>query len=46
VLVNTRGNLAGWIVNPQAVKPGVRMPANPLAPNELNSLLAYLETLR
>jgi cytochrome c oxidase subunit II len=46
VLPNTRGNLAGWIVNPHAVKPGVRMPANPLPPNDLNALLAYLETLR
>jgi cytochrome c oxidase subunit 2 len=45
-LANTRGNLAGWIVNPHAVKPWVRMPANPLPPDELNALLAYLETLR
>jgi cytochrome c oxidase subunit 2 len=33
-------------VNPHAVKPWVRMPANPLPPDELNALLAYLETLR
>jgi cytochrome c oxidase subunit 2 len=46
VLANTRGNLAGWIVNPHAAKPGVRMPANPLPPEDLNALLTYLETLR
>jgi len=43
---NTRGHLAGWIMNPQAMKPGVRMPANPLSPDELQSLLDYLETLK
>jgi cytochrome c oxidase subunit II len=46
ILANTRGNLGGWIVNPHGAKPGVRMPANPLPGDELNALLAYLETLR
>jgi cytochrome c oxidase subunit II len=45
-LPNTRGNLAGWIVDPQAIKPGAKMPANDLAPADLQALLAYLETLR
>jgi len=45
-LANSRGNLSGWIVNPHAAKPGVRMPANPLSAVELNALVAYLETLR
>ncbi len=45
-LANTPGHLGGWILNPQAVKPGTRMPATPLSPDELNALLAYLETLR
>jgi cytochrome c oxidase subunit 2 len=45
-LPNTRGNLAGWIVDPQRIKPGVRMPPNQLSPTDLNALLAYLETLR
>ncbi len=43
---NVRGNLAGWIVDPHAVKPGVRMPMNPLAPDDLRDLLDYLETLK
>jgi cytochrome c oxidase subunit 2 len=45
-LPNTRGNLAGWIVDPQRIKPGARMPANQLSPADLNALLAYLGTLR
>lgn len=45
-LPNTRGNLAGWIIDPQAIKPGAKMPPNALAPADLQALLAYLETLR
>jgi cytochrome c oxidase subunit 2 len=45
-LPNTRGNLAGWIVNPQQIKPGARMPPNQLNPADLQALLAYLETLK
>jgi cytochrome c oxidase subunit II len=45
-LPNTRGNLAGWIVNPQGIKPGTRMPPNQLEPADLQALLAYLETLK
>ena len=45
-LPNTRGNLGGWVVDPQAIKPGVRMPALPFKPAELNALVSYLETLK
>jgi cytochrome c oxidase subunit 2 len=45
-LKNTPGNLAGWILNAQSIKPGVRMPPNPMSGQDLNDLLAYLETLR
>ena len=45
-LPNTRGNLAGWIVDPQRIKPGVKMPPNQLSPSDLHALLAYLETPR
>jgi cytochrome c oxidase subunit 2 len=44
-LLNTRGNLAGWIVDPQSIKPGAQMPSNQLEPADLQALLAYLETL-
>ena len=43
---NTRGHLAGWIVDPQSTKPGTTMPATPLPPEDLLALLAYLEGLR
>jgi cytochrome c oxidase subunit 2 len=45
-LRNTRGNLAGWIVDPQHVKPGSFMPPTNLAPGDLQALLAYLESLQ
>lgn len=45
-LSNTRANLTQWIENPSAFKPGVRMPALPFKPAELNALVSYLETLK
>src|SRR3954447_7759166 len=46
ILPNTRGNLAGWILDPQKIKPGTRMPPNQVKPADLQALLAYLETLK
>lgn len=43
---NTRGYLAGWILDPQNIKPGARMPPNPLSSDDLNALLDYLEGLK
>ena len=43
---NTRGYLAGWIADPQHLKPGARMPATGLSAEDLQAVLAYLETLR
>jgi cytochrome c oxidase subunit 2 len=45
-LPNVVGARAGWILDPQRVKPGVLMPATPLSSDDLDALLAYLETLR
>ena len=45
-LTNNRGNMAGWILDPQAIKPGVRMPPTHLASEDLHALLAYLESLK
>ena len=45
-LPNTRGNLGGWIVDPQSIKPGVHMPSNQLEPRDLRHLIDYLETLK
>ena len=41
----TRGNMAGWISNPQVLKPGNLMPRIPLEPAEMNALLEYLMSL-
>jgi cytochrome c oxidase subunit II len=45
-LPNNIGNLAGWVTNPQSIKPGNRMPPNPMNSEDLQALLAYLQTLR
>ena len=45
-LPNSIGNLGGWILNPQSIKPGCRMPPNQLFGSELQDLLAYLEALQ
>ena len=45
-LPNTRSNLTGWIVDPQAIKPGAKMPPNQLSGPDLLALVAYLESLR
>jgi cytochrome c oxidase subunit II len=46
MLPNTLGHLAGWILDPQGIKPGVNMPANPMPADDLYALLAYLGTLK
>ena len=43
---NNVGNLSGWIVNPQHIKPGNLMPPAELSSVELQALLAYLATLK
>jgi cytochrome c oxidase subunit 2 len=43
---NTRGHLGGWVLDPQAIKPGTQMPPTRLAGEDLRALLAYLEALR
>lgn len=43
---NVPGSLAGWITDPQRIKPGVLMPANPLAPADLDALVTYLRSLQ
>jgi cytochrome c oxidase subunit 2 len=45
-IVNNHGNLAGWIANSQAIKPGNLMPPIALEPAELTAVLAYLQSLR
>ncbi|HYG11179.1 MAG TPA: cytochrome c oxidase subunit II [Pyrinomonadaceae bacterium] len=45
-LENTRGHLAGWVVDSQKIKPGNRMPPNNLEPQDLQALLDYLQSLK
>jgi cytochrome c oxidase subunit 2 len=45
-LENTRGHLAGWILDSQKIKPGNRMPPNNIEPQDLQALLDYLQSLK
>lgn len=45
ILPNNRGNLAGWILDPQSIKPGNEMPGTDLSGPDLQALLNYLESL-
>jgi cytochrome c oxidase subunit 2 len=45
-LPNTTGALAGWIVDPQRIKPGTRMSPNPLSPDDLQAVVTYLRSLQ
>jgi cytochrome c oxidase subunit 2 len=43
---NDRGHLAGWVLDPQHIKPGNDMPGLDLGSRDFQALLAFLETLR
>jgi cytochrome c oxidase subunit II len=43
---NARGHLAGWILDAQHIKPGAHMPRQNFSPEELQSLLDYLQHLK
>lgn len=43
---NSIGHLAGWVIDPQTVKPGNYMPPNPLPGEDLDALIAYLRSLK
>jgi cytochrome c oxidase subunit 2 len=45
-LAMNRGNLQGWIAQPQALKPGTMMPAVPLEPQDADAVAHYLELLK
>lgn len=45
-LSNSPKNLADWIRNPQAIKPGVVMPDLGLSRKDVKEVVAYLESLR
>ncbi len=45
VLPNTRGHLGGWILDPQGIKPGNRMPRHTFPAEQFHPLLDYLGSL-
>jgi cytochrome c oxidase subunit 2 len=45
-LPNTKGNLAGWLADPQNVKPGNHMATVPMNSDEIQPLIDYLESLQ
>jgi cytochrome c oxidase subunit 2 len=45
-LPNNRGNLGGWLSDPQTIKPGTHMATVPLAPEDVQPLIEYLESLK
>lgn len=44
-LPNNPGSLAGWIIDPQNIKPGNHMAPNALSGQDLQALISYLESL-
>lgn len=45
-LPNNKGNLGGWISDPQAIKPGNHMAQVPVKSEDMQPLLDYLESLQ
>jgi cytochrome c oxidase subunit 2 len=45
VIANSYGSLAGWVANPQALKPGNRMPPSYVKAEDYHPLITYLMSL-
>jgi cytochrome c oxidase subunit II len=45
-IANTTGDLGAWIIDPQHVKPGNKMPGLPLRGEQVQQLVDYLQALR
>ena len=46
VISNDASHLAAWVDNPQRIKPGIKMPPQPLDRAETRAVVAYLEGLK
>lgn len=46
VIENTPANLRAWVDDPQVIKPGCQMPSMKLTDQELDQVVAYLESLK
>ncbi len=42
---NDFGHMSGWVANSQTIKPGNKMPPQPLSPHDLRAVVAYLQSL-
>ena len=45
-MANTDNNVRAWLQNPPALKPGADMPNLNLSQDQINKLVAYLDTLQ
>jgi cytochrome c oxidase subunit II len=45
-LENNREQLSKWVLDSQTIKPGNRMPPNPLSTDDLAAVVEYLQTLK
>lgn len=45
-LPNNHANLTGWVADPQAIKPGNKMPRTSVRPDDLHDLIEYLKILK
>jgi cytochrome c oxidase subunit 2 len=45
-LQNTGDHLKQWITDPQAIKPGIRMPMNQYSDDDMQALVTYLQSLK
>lgn len=43
---NNHGNMGGWVANPQALKPGNKMPATYIEPEPFHALIHFLMRLK
>jgi cytochrome c oxidase subunit 2 len=46
MIPNDRAHLTQWVANPQSIKPGNKMPALGLSPQQLRQVVAFLQGLR
>jgi cytochrome c oxidase subunit 2 len=46
MVANTPENLSSWLADPQVLKPGNDMPNLKLTPDQINALVAFLESLK
>lgn len=42
---NDFGHMAGWVSDSQSIKPGNKMPPQPLSPDDLRAVVTYLQSL-